>query len=184
MSESITLPSAADEILDEGETLRWQGKPAPRCFVFRNWRHSVFGVPLLIMTLLWQSVCLHVARADGSPWLAWLPVPFVLFAIHLTAGHLLLARLEWNRVLYMVTDRRLLILRGLFQPRLRAMDLTAVSYFRLHFHGRELGTLRVYDGARDRGMELIGIEHPRRVTDLLEAAMGDRAVPVAAAEQS
>ncbi|MDT8441136.1 MAG: PH domain-containing protein [Desulfuromonadales bacterium] len=169
--------------LTEGETLRWQGKPAPRCFVFRNWRYSVYGVLLLIATLIWQSVCLHVARTDGLPWLAWLPLPFILLALYLTAGYLLLARLEWSQVDYAVTDRRLLVRRGLFRPRLRALDLAEVSYFRLHFHGAELGTLQVHGGGRGRGVVLAGIEYPRRVTDLLEAAMGDKAVPVADPEQ-
>lgn len=159
----------------DNEVLLWQGKPAPRCFVFRNWKHSIFGLLFLLVTSYWQFLALQVAADYGWPWMVWFPVPFVLTGFYLGVGHHLLARLEWDRVLYRVSDRRLLVQRGLFKPRWAELPLAAVSYFRLDYHGQDLGTLRVYGAEQDPVLVLHCIEYPRHVTDLLEDAMPNQA---------
>lgn len=166
-----------EEFLEDGENLTWQGRPAPRCYTFRNWRHSIFGVVLLLLTTFWQSVGVKMADEYQLAWLGWLPIPFLMVALFLAFGHLLLARLEWNRVFYAVTDRRLLVQRGLFGGRLQSMALDTVTYFRLRKQGEELGTLKVYGETSEHQLILNCIEYPHKVTDLLEAAMGDRAFP-------
>ena len=42
-----------EKCLQEGEQLQWSGRPAPRCFTFRHWIHSVFGVLLFLPSLVW-----------------------------------------------------------------------------------------------------------------------------------
>jgi len=94
------------------ESLRWQGRPAPRCWTFRNWRHSLFGMLLLPFSIWWQGIGLSLGREYANVWLFLLPLPVLLFALYLAFGHLLLARLEWERVFFAVTDRRILVRRG------------------------------------------------------------------------
>jgi len=78
--------------------------------------------------------------------------------------------LEWNNVLYLITDHRLLVQRGLLKPYVESMPLAEMTYFRLDLHGEELGTLRVHKG-RERQLVLHCIEYPRQAAALLEAAI-------------
>ena len=157
------------ELID-GESVRWEGRPAPRCYVFRHWRHSLFGCILLAITGFWQMLGIEMAATYATAWLAWLPLPFLLLCGYLSFGHLLQARLEWNRVHYVITGHRLLVQRGLFRPRVESMELDAVTYFSLRRHGKDLGTLRVHRG-QDQKLVLHCIEHPRRPAELLEEAI-------------
>lgn len=159
--------------LTAGEELLWEGRPAPRCFMLREWRHALFGVLFLLFAVFWQAIGLQMAAVYALPWLALVPVPFVLFGLHLALGRMLLARLEWPRVRYAMTDRRLLVRRGLGGRKQIELDLAAVTYFQLLPHGKELGTLRVYAAGERRGVALHCIEYPHRVVEPLEAAMQD-----------
>lgn len=160
--------------LETGEMVRWQGRPAPRCYTFRNWRHSLFGLLLLVLSVYWQIVGFELGRAYGYPLMGWIPLPFLLAAVYLSIGHLLLARLEWEKVFYAVTDRRVLVLRGVLKQRLLETPLETVTYFRIRPLGEELGTVRISADPSLRSLSLHCLEHPRRATDLLEAAMGAR----------
>lgn len=157
--------------LEEGESLRWEGRPAPRCFTFRNWRHSLFGLFLLIIAVYWQIVALELAMAYGLSFIAWIPLPVLLAALFLSLGHLLLSRLEWERIFYAITDRRVLVLRGIRRQRLHALPLVQVTYFRLKYQAENLGTLRVHGAPSARPLVLHCLEHPRRATELLEESM-------------
>lgn len=157
-------------VFADGETLRWEARPAPRCYTFRHWRHSVFGLIFLVICGCWQVLGLTMAKAYTVPWLAWLPLPFVLIGLYFFVGHLVQARLEWNHVYYAITDRRVITQRGLTRRRQQSIELSDVTYFKLHRQSEQLGTLRVHQG-REQHLVLHCIEHPRRATDLLEEAI-------------
>ncbi len=159
--------------LEEGETVRWEAKPAPRCFTFRNWRHSVFGLLLLILTVYWEMVGVSVGETYQLPFLAWIPLPFMFAAVYFSIGHVVIARLEWDRVFYAATNRRLLVRRGLLRERLLTLPLEEVTWFRLKPLGEELGSLNVVGG--DPAVKLVFscLEYPRRLTALLEAVMAE-----------
>ncbi len=158
-------------ILEVDEELHWEGRPAPRCYTFRHWRHSIFGFLVLLLCGYWQLLGFEMSAEYELPWLVWLPTPFLLFAIYLAIGHLIQARLEWNHVYYAITDRRLLAQRGLLKQRTEFLELSEVTYFRLHQQSEQLGTLRVHTGKEEQ-LVLHCIEYPRRATDLLEMAIG------------
>ncbi len=160
-----------DIILENSEKLCWEGRPAPRCYTFRNWRHSFFGLALMPVCSYWQYSGFGFAKEYELFWLAWLPLPFLLVALYLTIGHFIQARLEWNHVYYAITDRRLLVQRGFLKPRIETLELAEITYFSLHRQGEQLGTLRVHKG-KEQKLTLHCIEHPRRATDLLEEVMG------------
>jgi hypothetical protein len=157
------------EHLAPGEKLLWEARPAPRCYTFRNWRHSLFGVLLLVIAVWWQAVGLQLSEAYSLPLLAWVPLPFLLLGLFLALGHLLLARWEWERVFYAVTDRRVLAQRGLWRRRLENLELAQVTYFQVRPLGEELATVRIR--ADNAVLALCCIEYPRRLTALLEEAM-------------
>lgn len=173
-----------DAHLEPGEHLRWEGRPAPRGFTFRNWKHSVFGLLLLILSTFWFNVGIQLAAVFDSPFLPLIPFPFVLAGLYLAIGHVLLARLEWEKVFYAVTDRRVLCTRGVFRPRLESLHLKDLTHFLLKPLGEELGSFRLTGGLPPKSVSLPCIEYPRRVAALLEAALAANnrlAQPAAAA---
>jgi hypothetical protein len=168
-----------DLVLAVGEKIRWEGRPAPRCYTFRHWRHSVFGLIFVVICSYWQVLGIEMSKDYDLIWLAWLPTPFLFLGLFLAIGHLFQARLEWDHVYYAITDRRLLVKRGLFKRRIESLELSEITYFRLLRQGEQLGTLRVHKG-KEKLLTLHCLEHPRQATDLLEEAMGDKArVPMA-----
>jgi Bacterial PH domain len=160
-----------EPLLAADETLRWEGRPAPRCYTFRNWRHSLFGVLLFFLCLYWFSVALQLGAVYGWPWLPLVPLPLLLTGLYLGLGQLLLARLEWEHVFYAVTDRRILVRRGMGGRRRQELALEQVAWFQLRPYGEELGTLRIRGREENLHLTLACIEYPRRVTALLEAAL-------------
>ena len=145
--------------LTAGEDIRWEARPAPRCYTFRHWRHSIFGTLILLVCGFWQYLGIEMSVEYELAWLVWLPTPFLLFAFYLAIGHLLQARLEWNHVYYAITDRRLITQRGLLKRRTDTMNLSEITYLTLHQQGDQLGTLRVYKG-KEQQLVLHCIEHP------------------------
>lgn len=157
--------------LADGEELRWEGRPAPRCYTFRRWKEALFGLVLVVMGAWWEIVGLQLAPVYDLPWLAWIPLPVWLFGLYLSVGRLTLARVEWEHLFYAVTDRRVLVHRGGRKTVVAELPLDEVTFFQLKPLGRELGSVRIFAGDRQRRLVLSCLEYPRRVTDLLEEAM-------------
>jgi hypothetical protein len=160
-------------MLEHGETVRWEARPAPRCYTFRHWRHSVFGLIFFIICSLWLVLGFSTAEVYAVRWLVWLPLPFVLIGLYFFVGHLVQARLEWNNVYYAITDKRLIAQRGLTRPRAQIIELPEITYFSLHRQSGQLGTLRVHKG-QEKHVVLHCIEHPDRATALLEEAINKK----------
>ena len=158
--------------LKDGETLVWEARPAPRCYTFRHWRHSIFGVIFLLICCVWQVLGFEMAAEYDIAWLKLLPLPFVVIGIYFSVGHLLQARLEWNNVRYLITDKRLIALRGLTKRYEQTISLTDLTYLSLRMQGEQLGTLRVHAG-KESSITLHCLEHPQRPTALLEEAIKD-----------
>ncbi len=163
-----------ESVLDEGEVLRWQGRPAPRCYTFRNWRHSLFGLFLTLFSAYWQSTGLKMAEEYQLVFLALLPTPLLLVGLYLAIGHLVLARLEWERVFFAVTDRRILLQKGLFRRQVRALALDDLTYMTIRPLGETLGSLRMEGGRPENRLVFSCLEHPRIVADLLEPVIRSR----------
>jgi hypothetical protein len=157
--------------LNVDEQLVWQGKPAPRCYTLRNWPHSLFGVVLLLTCFVWFYLGINLETGDQQAVYGWLPVPFLLGGLYLTVGHLLIARLEWEAVYYAISDQRLLVQHGLFKKNVSTMLLDDIVWFRLKPFSETLGSVSVRASKGHRTLVVACIEHPRQMTDLLEAAM-------------
>ncbi len=158
-------------ILATGEILCWEGRPAPRCYTFRRWYHSLFGLLLFLLSLYWLAIGIQLGAVYQLHWIPWIPIPFLAVGLYLSLGHLVLARIEWERVGYAVTDRRVLVRRGLRGQKVESLPLDRLAWFQLRFHGPELGTIRLRGEGPDQRLTLCCIEYPRKVTDLLEPAI-------------
>ncbi len=159
------------ELLNVDEKIVWQGRPAPRCFTFRNWIHSLFGIVILIAAIGWFVFGLHLGKENQQVLYVLIPVPFMLVGIYLAFGHLVLARLEWEKVFYAMTDCRLIAVRGLAGQRVASVDLSEIIYFQLKSLGEELGTVRVQCRTREQKIIVSCVEYPRKLTDLLEGQL-------------
>ena len=181
MAENDNLQTTASgrswpELLP-GEVLCWEGRPAPRCYTFRQWRHALFGGFLSLFCLIWLWMGVGQVAATGWAWPALLPLPFLAYALWLAGGQLLAARLEWNNAAYAITDQRLLVRGGVLRPREVELPLERLRWFRLQPHGEELGSLRVHGEAGDPILMLYGIEYPRRPAALLEKVIKAKQQP-------
>ena len=153
--------------LTENEALVWQGRPAPRCFTFRRWKLALFGVVVLALSIWWQFAGWQMVQQQGAAlFLLLLPLPFVLIGLYLSVGHLVRARLEWERVFYALTSQRLLIQCGVFKSRIIALPVEQLSYQCLTMVGYHLGNLYVEAG--QRRLTLCCVEYPQQLYQLLE----------------
>jgi len=159
-----------NELLEEGEQLLWSGRPAPRCYTFRNWKHSLVGLLLLLIGVWWQAIGLQMAALYHAPYLAWIPLPVCLGGLYLAFGQPLKSRLEWEYLYYAVTDRRLMRRYGK-KSRLQQLSRDAVTYFRLKPYSPQLGSLAIYAGSVEQRLDFKCIELPDRVSKLLEDSM-------------
>ena len=69
MAEDHHVPNPDAEIswlpLLPEENLRWEGRPAPLCYTFRQWRHALFGLFLTGICSVWQWLGVQQAAAQG-----------------------------------------------------------------------------------------------------------------------
>lgn len=160
------------------ETLLWAGRPAPRCFTFRNWRQSLVGLGLTLPCLFWQIVGIELAAAGAPAWVAWLPLPFLLGTLWLAGGHLFAARIEWEHLFYALTDRHLYLQSGLYRIRQTRVERSAITGIERRDYGQCLATFTV---STDRGsLRLCCLEEP----DLfLRALAGEAPVPQSESQQ-
>lgn len=154
--------------LAQGENIEWQSKPAPRCFTFRLWKQALFGLFFLLICTAWLLLGARIADEFQRPWLGLVPVPFVALGCYLAFGPLLLARLEWENVYYALTDRRLIMLRGLRRQQLVAVDRRDLTCFLLKKQGEQLATLQVQARPEDPVLFLHCVEQPYQLADRLE----------------
>ncbi len=160
-----------DTLLETDERLLWEGRPAPRCFTFRRWIHSVFGLILMAPALVWLDGGQALAVERGEPLWGVIPWLGVALASYFLVGHLLLARLDWEGTFYAITDRRLIALGGWPRRSAWTLPLNRLRHLRLRPRGRDLGSLYV-SGQDSRERRVLScLEHPARAIALLEEAV-------------
>lgn len=155
------------------ETRRWVGRPAPRCYTIRNWKHSLVGMGMMVPISIWQQFGIELAQT-GSPWyVAWIPLPFMFIALYLSLGHLFWARINWESVFYALTDEHLYIKPGIFSKRV-VIPISSIKTIQLKRHGAELATviLSVPVADEDRRVTLSCLEHSQLLTDRLKSLTG------------
>lgn len=129
--------------LEDGETLLWQGRPAPRCYIFRNWKLALAGTLLFFASSFWMMLAWQLVESDGSPWwLPLIPAPLVVISFYGPVS-LLMARIRWERVFYALTEKRLLIRDGLFTVQIKPFHLTDLVNWQHKRYGAQLISLRL-----------------------------------------
>lgn len=144
----------------EGETLLWQGRPAPRCFVFQHARQALIGLLLFLLSSFWLMLAWELTKAGSPAWIMALPLPILLGSFWFGPWQLVRARLHWPHIFYTLTDRRLYSSLGVELP------LSEIRRLRLRKHSPQLNSFRV---ETDQGATLVlsCIENPQTFKDLL-----------------
>lgn len=95
--------------LEEDEVILWQGRPAPRCYLFRYWRSQLVALIILLFVgaFFWQTRQ-HAVALSTLVFLLVLLLPALVFG----PLRLVYLRWRWETIFYAVTDRRLLVRQG------------------------------------------------------------------------
>ncbi len=147
--------------LEDGETLLWQGRPAPRCYTFRNWKLALAGTALFLACSFWLMLGGQLVEAENYPSvLILMTIPLVLATFFLGPGQLLLARWRWEKLFYALTDQRLLVRSGLFSVQILSYAKTEITGWQQRRFGEQLASIRILRGD-DAPLILACLEQPQ-----------------------
>ena len=150
--------------LAESETLLWQGRPAPRCYTFRNWKPALAGTVLFLACSFWMMLGLQlVETGEYSNLLVLMTLPLVVVTFLLGPGCLILARWRWEKICYALTDRRILLRDGLLQARFRGYPADGISGWQQKRFGEQLASIRILRG-EESPVIFACLEHPQLLT--------------------
>jgi hypothetical protein len=134
--------------LEPGERLLWSGRPK-QGLVLRAMDALLIPFSLLWggFAIFWKAMVVreswrpqaahHSAPIFFVPW----GVPFVLMGLYLMFGRFITDARMRARTIYGITDRRVLILSGLFSTTVRGFDLRSLSDVSLSEHRGGTGTI-------------------------------------------
>ena len=149
--------------LQDDEMLLWQGRPAPRCYVFRRWKQATVGTVLFFASSFWLLLAYQLMQTDGYPWwLLLIPAPLVIGFLLLGPGALILSRVRWEQVFYALTDERLLLRGGLLKARVESVCLADVVDWKQKNYGAQLASLRL-QLKNKRPLFLLCLEQPQNL---------------------
>jgi hypothetical protein len=153
------------KLLEGEEQIVWQGRPAPRAYTFRNWRWSLMAAVGLATILFFLQVSgpLSVDAVVGQWWVR----AGLMVGLWAGIGHIVWARMEWEHVFYMMTDRRLVAVSGILGRRQQVFSLEEIQEVELQALGEALATVKVL-GCR-QGMTLHCLEYPHLFLQLLSS---------------
>ena len=155
-------------VLPEDEEILWEGRPAPRCFTFRRWYHSIFGLLLLPLCWVWLDGGQALAVSRSEPLWGYIPWAGFAVACYFVCGHLVRARLEWERTFYAITSQRVVAVGGWPSKQVRTLPRASLRHLKLVPRGEQLGSLFLRGGGAEV-LVLACVEHPSSAIELLEA---------------
>jgi hypothetical protein len=103
-------------VLASGETVLWRGKPIREKYARIDAKQTLMGIPMAAFIAFWMWFVLKIPR-DAGP-MRWVfvcfGILFVLQAVYLLIGHYVRNWYEWHNVEYAVTNKRVIVRRGLW----------------------------------------------------------------------
>jgi hypothetical protein len=121
-------PSAdLERFLLPGETVLWMAKPERRLFLRKYGPVSTWGLGMIAIMAFWFAV--SVVLAGGVEPIIhnlvffW-ALPSIAVGLLLIYGPLFVAAREWSHTEYVLTNRRLILRRGVWSPTLSVIPLS------------------------------------------------------------
>lgn len=128
--------------LDRDEKLLWAGRPAQGIVFTRlDWFFIPFSVAWLgfVFFIFWEGLKI------SEPIMILAGLLFTAVGLYVLVGRHLVDRLYRSRLLYGVTDQRVIIVSGMFARSLRSIDLASLSGLTLEERGDGSGTISFGD---------------------------------------
>jgi hypothetical protein len=154
--------------LQANDQIVWQGRPAPRCYTFRNWKLALIGVLLFLGSSFWLMLGLQLADNGYAWYLTMIPLPLVVASFIMGPGQLLLARMEWERLFYCLTESKLLIQHGLLRKQVLEISRDEIISWQQKRQGEQLSSIRLQYQAGKRVAILHCLEQPQQFTRHLD----------------
>lgn len=135
--------SSIERELNSGEHLLWKGRP-PGGFRLRS--ADIFMIPF---SLFWSAIVFSAALAafnqpaqkgGTGPSLIFL-IPFLLIGLYMLIGRFFVDAMMRARTEYAITNRRAIIVSGLFSRNVKSIDLKTTSELSLSERGDNSGTI-------------------------------------------
>ncbi len=125
--------------LESGERLLWSGVP-PEGFLLR--RTDALMIPFSLMwggfAFFWEATALrHKAPIFFKLW----GIPFVLFGLYMIFGRFFVDAKQRSRTAYGVTDRRVILIYGVFSKGLKSLPLKSLTEISLSEKSDGTGTV-------------------------------------------
>ncbi len=135
--------SSIERELDSGEHLLWKGRPRGG---IRLRSIDFFPIPF---SLIWSGFAFFAGFAavvsvkrGSNDWSALIPViPFVLAGFYILIGRFFVDAITRSKTEYAVTNRRAIIVSGLFSRSIKSIDLRSTSEIALNERGDKSGTI-------------------------------------------
>lgn len=174
------LKDAFEPFLGRGEKLLWSGRPR-RGLMFRG--SDIAFIPFSLVWLGMVVSMMTVMPSLGFSVFHLVLSIFFFIGLHAVFGRFLIDIIRRRNTVYGVTDKRVLILSGIFAKRLQSILLPTLSSFEVKRGRRERGAIvfgpsRFFDNlvaGQQFGMDVgaprfEGIENVKQVGDLLRSA--------------
>lgn len=117
--------------LDSGERLLWAGVPR-QGIVFRG--SDLFMIPFSLLwggfAIFWEIVALSLPKEDAGVVAYVFPLfglPFVIVGLYMIFGRFFYDSNKRAKIFYGLTDKRVIIVSGLFSKRVRSLNLSTLS---------------------------------------------------------
>jgi hypothetical protein len=151
------LQSAVNTELRSGERLHWMDRPVPRFFAAKSVVSFVFGIPWTAFALFWTAGAAGFRLPDFSEGLSFFHL-FPLFGLPFIAvgiGMLLapvFQRLGMERTVYLLTDRRAIMIEGVRTTKVRDIALRDIADTTRYERQDGRGDIQfLFGGSREEG---------------------------------
>lgn len=111
------------EELETGEKLIWTGQPYQGLrFSWFDLYAVPFGLFFFGFAIVWSILAFR-----GAPPFALFGIPFILVGAYMAFGRFIIEAKQRARTYYAITDRRIIIVTGLFTRTVRSLDLSTLQ---------------------------------------------------------
>jgi hypothetical protein len=143
MNASFDLSSQSEvaRVLDSGESLIWSGGPRQGMLLRPN---DAYMIPFSLLwggfAIFWEASVLRTSGPNTTFMSIW-GIPFVLVGLYMIVGRFFIdARMRAN-TFYGLTDRRAIIISGLFSRTINSLPLRTLSDISLQERSDRSGTI-------------------------------------------